>query len=232
MRFRGLLLGRCAGRRRRLFEHDFADAGGKGEADVRVDVDFADGAAGGLTELLFRDADGVFEGAAGRVDLADVFLRNGGRAVEDDREAGQAAGDFFEDVKAEMRVFAGLELVCAVGGADGDGEGVDAGRLDEFLNLVRVGVKRFFGVDGDGVFDSGEGSQLGFDGNTAGVRVFDDFFVSAMFASNGWEEQSIMTEVNPVSMHSRQVSKSAPWSRWRAKSMPKSSQAARASALR
>ena len=50
--------------------------------------------------------------------------------MEDDGEAGQALGDFLQDVEAELGIGAGLELVSAVRGADGDGQGVTAGAFD------------------------------------------------------------------------------------------------------
>ncbi len=57
-----------------LLSEGLADASGKGEAAVGVDVDLADGALGGLAELLLGDADGVGELAAILVDDVDVLL--------------------------------------------------------------------------------------------------------------------------------------------------------------
>ena len=64
------------------------------------------------------------------IDLSNVFLRNGGSTVENDREAGESHADFFEDVEAKRRrnedtlfvscALCGSELVCAVAGADSD----------------------------------------------------------------------------------------------------------------
>ena len=79
-----------------LVEHA-ADTGGHGEADVGVDIDLADREGGGFSQLLLRDADRVRKLSAEGVDFLDVFLRNGGRAVENDREAGQSLRNLFED---------------------------------------------------------------------------------------------------------------------------------------
>ena len=70
--------------------------------------------------------------------------------MQDDREARHTAGYLFEDVEAEGRrhenavgiagALLRLELISAVAGADGDGQRVDAGLGDEFLDLFRTGV--------------------------------------------------------------------------------------------
>ena len=74
--------------------------------------------------------------------------------MKHDGEAGQTAGDFLQDVEAQRRrdkdavgiagALLRLELVSAVAGADGDGQRIDAGLGDEFLDLLRAGV----GADG------------------------------------------------------------------------------------
>ena len=118
------------------------------EARVGVDVDLAHRALRRLAQLLHRalrrlaqlllgNADRVGELAAELVDRVDVLLRDAGRAVEDDREAGELLLDGLEDVERERgrdelarllvaRALLGLELVGAVRGADGDRERVAA----------------------------------------------------------------------------------------------------------
>ena len=122
----------------RVLSKILADGAGHGQTAVGVDVDLADGALGGLAELLLGDTDSVRQVTAVLVAHVDILLRDGGRAVEDDREAGELLFDLVQDVEGERRgnQTAGLrvagallrgELVGAVGGADGDGEGVAAG---------------------------------------------------------------------------------------------------------
>ena len=65
-----------------LVVKDLADGGGHRETAVGVNVDLADGALGSLAELLLGDADCVGQVAAVLVDDVDIFLRYGGRAVE------------------------------------------------------------------------------------------------------------------------------------------------------
>ena len=70
--------------------------------------------------------------------------------MQNDREARQTLGDFVQNVEAQRRrnedalfvagALLGLELVSAVGGADGDGQGVNAGLGDELLDLFGTGV--------------------------------------------------------------------------------------------
>ena len=111
------------------------------------------------------------------VNNLNVFLGNAGRAVQDDGETGQTSADFFENVETEFGLT--LELECAVRSADCDCERIDARLLDEFLNLVGVGVAGVFGVDFDGVFDAREFAQFGLDDNTVVVSVFDNLFGDA-----------------------------------------------------
>ena len=115
---------------------------GHGQAQVRVDVDLADGELSHMTQLLLRHANGARHRAAVSIDHLDVVLRDGRRAVQNDREARKLADNLFQDVEAQLRVGARLELVSAMRGADGDGQGVTAGLGDELLNLFRTGVVR------------------------------------------------------------------------------------------
>ena len=129
------------------------------------------------------NADRVGELAAELVDRVDVLLRDAGRAVEDDREAGKLLLDGLEDVECERRrdelarlgvtrALLWLELVGAVRGADGDRERVAAGlggELDDFLGLRVVAL---LGLDL--VFDAGEDAELGLDRHVVLVRVVDD----------------------------------------------------------
>jgi hypothetical protein len=91
-----------------------------------------------ITKLIFRNADGIDQFAAVCIDDADIFLRNGRRAMQNNRESGKSSDDFFQNIQTELRLCAGFELVCAVAGADGDGKGIHAGALDKFLDLVRI----------------------------------------------------------------------------------------------
>ena len=143
---------------------------------------YADGQLSGMAQLLFRHADGVGHVAAVLVDHLHILLGHGGRAVQDDREARQTAGDLFEDVEAEGRrnenavgiagALLRLELISAVAGADGDGQRVDAGLGDEFLDLFRTGV----GADcvADLVLDAGQGAELAFDDDAVVMGILDD----------------------------------------------------------
>ncbi len=104
--------------------------------------------------------------------------------MEDDGEAGKLLLDLLKDVEAQGRrdedavgvpgALLGLELGAAVAGADGDGEGVDAGLLDEVLNLGGLGVVAVLGRDL--VLDAGEHAELAFDGDVVllGVGEFHD----------------------------------------------------------
>ncbi len=83
----------------------FADTSGHSEAEVGVDVNFADSGLRGFAELVFRNANGVVEFAVIVVDNFDVLRNNGGSAVEDNRELRDFLFDFGEDVEAQGRVW-------------------------------------------------------------------------------------------------------------------------------
>ena len=86
-----------------LFEY-LTDAGGHAKTQVGVDVDLADCAAGRFTKLIFRNADRILQSAAVLVDDPDIFLRNRGGSVKNDREARQSSDYFIKNVKAKLRL--------------------------------------------------------------------------------------------------------------------------------
>ena len=170
----------------RMLCHVLTDAGSQAETEVGVDVDLADSHGSCFAELVFRDADSVSQVAAVFVDDLDVFRYDRRCAVEDDREARQAFGDFFEDVEAECRRYEDAvsvaralfrsEFESAVAGADSDGQGVDARAGYEFFDFFRTRVVSFVGSDFDIVFDAGQLAEFAFDDDAVSVCVFNDFF--------------------------------------------------------
>ena len=96
--------------------------------------------------------------------------------MEHDRESGQTAADFLKDVKAELGLRAGFELVCAVAGADGDRKAVASGAGDELLDVLGTGVGAVFGGDVDFVFDSCEGAELGLYDHAVVMGIFHYLF--------------------------------------------------------
>ena len=163
--------------------HVFADGGGHCQAAVAVDVNLADGALGGLAELFLGDADGGLQGATVGVDSVDLILRHRAGAMEHDGEAGEFLLDGLEDVESQRRrqqtaglgvdgALLGFELVGAVGGADGDGEGVAAGAGGEVYDLLGLGVVGDLG--GHLILDAGQYAELALDGDVVLVGVLDD----------------------------------------------------------
>ena len=153
------------------------------KAGVAVDVDLADGALGGLAELALGNADRVRKLAAELVDRIDFVLRDAGGAVKNDREAGELLLDGLENVERERRrnelarlgvagALLGLELVCAVAGADRDGERIATGlghEIDHFLGLRVVAD-----LAGDLILNAGENTKLGLDRDIVLVGVGDN----------------------------------------------------------
>ena len=89
-----------------------------------------------------------------------------------DREAGQTAGNFFQNVETQLG--SALELERAVGGADGDGQRVYAGALGKFLNLIRIGVGGVLGLNLNLILNAGQTAQLALNGNAAVVGILND----------------------------------------------------------
>ena len=122
---------------RRIVIEMFADSGGCCHTKVAVDVDFANSHTCGFAKHIFGNAFCAGHTSAVLFNGFDVFLRNAGRTVQYDGEAGQTFADFFKDVKAQTG--SGLELECAVAGADCDCKGVDAREEDVELFKKHVG---------------------------------------------------------------------------------------------
>ena len=104
--------------------------------------------------------------------------------MEHDGEAGQALGDLLQHIEAQGRrdqdalLVAGAlgrgELIGAVAGADGDGQGVAAGSGHELLHLLGAGVGGILGGDLHIVLHAGQGAQLRLDHHAVVVGVLDD----------------------------------------------------------
>ena len=124
------------------------------KTDIGVDIDLTYSHGSCLSELLFGNTDSIRELAADGVDLLNVFLRNGGRTVENDREAGESLFDFFENIETERRgnentlfvscALFSSELVSAVRCTDRDSKRVNACAFNEFLNFFGTCVGRMF----------------------------------------------------------------------------------------
>ena len=149
-----------------------ADGAGHAQTQIGVDVDLTDGHLGSLTQHFLGDADGIGHGTAVLVDHLDKLLRHGRAAVKDDGEIGQALAHFFQNVKPQLGLGAGLELISTVAGADGNGQRVYAGAGDELFHLGRIGEHGVGGRDVHIVLDTGQLAQLAFHNDTAGVSIF------------------------------------------------------------
>ena len=113
-----------------------------------------------------------FHVAAVLVDDVDEFLRNTGGTVEHDRESRKALLHFLQNIKSELRLCAGFELVRAVAGSDRDCKGIASGLLDEFLNLLRLRVGRLSVFHLYIIFNAGERSEFCFDDYIMRMGIF------------------------------------------------------------
>ena len=102
--------------------------------------------------------------------------------MQHDGESGQALADLLQHVEAQGRrhqnallidgALLGLELIRAVAGADGNGQGVTAGLGYELLHLLGTGVGRGVVSHLHVVLDTGQRAQLRFHDNTVVMGVF------------------------------------------------------------
>nr|CUV12243.1 conserved protein of unknown function [Ralstonia solanacearum] len=123
-----------------VFGQELAHRAGHRQADVGVDVDLAHAVLDGFLDFLDRHAVGFLHLAAVLVDDGQQLLRHARRAVHHQVGVGDARVDFL-DAADRQDVAGGLarELVGAMAGADGDGQGVELGGLDELRGFLGVG---------------------------------------------------------------------------------------------
>ena len=169
---------------RRILVEVLTDGAGHGQTQIGVDVDLADRSSGSLTQLLLRNTNGIGHLAAMLIDHLHILLRYGRRTVQNDGEAGQSLGDFLQNVETQGRrnqlalLVAGAlicsELVSAVGGADGNSQGIAAGTGHKFLNLFGTGIMRPLGGYIHIILDAGQSAQLSLYYYAMSVSIFYD----------------------------------------------------------
>ena len=142
-----------------------------GKTQIGVNIDLANGHGGSLAQLILRHTDGAGHIAAVLVNFLHKLLRNRGRTVQHNGETRQALGDLLQHVKAQLRLGAGLELVCTVAGTDGNGQGVAAGLGDEFLNLLGMRVGGILGTDLHFILNAGQSAKLRFHDNAVVMGI-------------------------------------------------------------
>ena len=156
-----------------MLSHVLTDRSSHSQTDVRVNVDLAYSQLSSLTQLIFRNADSIRHLAAvGVYDLYEL-LRNGGRTVQNDREARQTLDALFQYVETQRRrnqnavlVASALlrsELVCAMGSTDSDCQRVTTGAGNEFLYFFRMGVALVARLNNNFVLDASQSAQLSLD---------------------------------------------------------------------
>ena len=94
--------------------------------------------------------------------------------MKNDGEAGQSSLYLSEDIKSQLGLLTGLELECAVAGADSDCERVNAGLGNKFFNLCGIGVGRILCRYVYIILYAGKSAKLALDSNAACMGVFND----------------------------------------------------------
>ena len=150
------------------------DGCGHCKTQVGVNIYLADCHGGCLAELILGNADGARHVAAVFIDDFYEFLRNGAGAVENNGESGQTLFNFLKNVKAQLGVSAGLELVCAVRGADGNCQRVATCALNKFLNVLGACVGGILSRYLYLILNSCEGAKLSLNDNAVVMGIFND----------------------------------------------------------
>ena len=123
-----------------------ADRRRRGKAQVRVDVHLAHAVTDARTNFLERHAIGFWNLAAVCIDLGKKVLRHGGAAMHDQVRVRDALVDRADAIDGQnIARWRTAELVGAMGGADRDREGIDAGLLDEIGGLLRIRQQHVMG---------------------------------------------------------------------------------------
>lgn len=87
----------------RFINEYFTDGCGHSKTAIGVNINLADVRLRSLTELLFGDPDGVFEGTTIGIDNLYLILRYRARAVKNNGEPWDTTLYFLEDVEAKWR---------------------------------------------------------------------------------------------------------------------------------
>ena len=165
----------------RVLSQKLAHRTGHGQADVGVDVDLAHAELDGFLNLFDRHAVGFFHVAAVLANDGQQLLRHARRAMHHQVGVGNTTVDF-HDALNRQDVTGGLarELVSAVAGANGNGQRVQLGALDEVGRLLGVGQQLFarhHGIGAVAVFlvalhglERAKAAQLAFHRDTELVR--------------------------------------------------------------
>src|SRR5476649_1992618 len=171
---------------RRVLEQEFTRRRRHRQTDVGVDVDLAHAMPYAFLDFLDRHAVGFLHVAAEFADDGQQLLRHRRGTVHHQVGVGDARVDFLDAVDGEDVAgrLAG-ELVGAVRGADGDGQRVALGALDEVGGLLDVGQQLLAGHGAVGAvavflvahhgFQRTEHAQFRFHGDADGVRELDHF---------------------------------------------------------
>src|SRR5690606_17674914 len=137
----------------RVLGQEATDGTGGSPAQVGVDVDLAHAVLAAFDDFLDRHTVGFLDVTAELVDDLQPLLRHTGGAVHHQVGVGDALVDFLDAVDGQDVTGRRLgELVGAVAGADGDGQGIHLGLAHELRGLFRIGqhlavVQDAFGTD-------------------------------------------------------------------------------------
>src|SRR5690606_17491631 len=163
-----------------VLRQELANRARGGQTQVGVDVDLAHAVLDALDDFLDRHAVGFADLAAVFVDDLQPLLRHRGRAVHYQMRVGDARMDFLDALDRQGVAGRRLgELVGAVAGADGDGQGIDLGLGDEVGGFFRIGqqlavVEHALGTDavlftGHAGFQAAQAAQFALHGDAAGM---------------------------------------------------------------
>ena len=169
----------------RMSHKVLANTSRESQAQVGVDVDFANCGFSSLAELIFRNTNSIVQLAAVSVDDLNVLRNNGRSTMENDRELRNLLLDFSENVETQFgryenafsiaRALFRLELECTMGSTDSDSQRIYASLFDEFFYFFRLRVSCFVSSNLNIIFDTSQFTQLSFYANAMFMSVSNNF---------------------------------------------------------
>ncbi len=153
------------------------------QTTVGIDIDLANRRFGCLAELLFGNADRVFQFAAIFVDFIHILLRNGRRAMKYNGKSRYTFFYFFQYIETQRRrnqsaVFVartllGFKFIGAMRSSNGNCQRIHSRTTHKSDHLIGIGLGMVFGFDI--IFDTGQYTQFAFNGNIKLVGIIDNF---------------------------------------------------------
>src|SRR5699024_2779834 len=160
--------------------HVLSDRTGHSKTDIGVNVDLAYCKLSCLSKLLFRNTNSIRHISAVLIYHLYELLRNGRRAVKNNRESQKSLNALFQHVETQWRrnqnadsiacALIRSEFVCSVGSTDSNRKRITACPAYEHRYFFRTGVALMTSCHNDFVLDTSQSTQLSRNNNAISMR--------------------------------------------------------------